>query len=140
MTKILKYFYVIFFSIYLASCAGTGNTYLNKAELNNTSATKKLFVYREKGFKASGNVPSVFVNGKKIGTIGIGEYVSSNIMQSFNTVEVKTTGFMGIGMYGATKTFDNKSNKYFLVSYEEKLLSAGWEMIEISKSQFQSYY
>ena len=140
MSIFFRYLLILVITIFLSSCAGTGNTYLNKSEINDSSNSNKLYVYREKGFKGSGNVPTVFYHNKKIGSIGVGEYLSANINKSFNTIEVKTTGFMGFGMYGATKSFDNKSNKYFLISYEEKLLTTGWVMIEISKSQFESYF
>ena len=140
MLRILKIILALFFSIYLTACAGTGNTYLNKSELNNTSSNNKVFVYREKAFEASGNVPAVFYNNKKIGSLGSGEYLSTGITASINNIEVKSTGLMGIGMYGVIKSFDNKSNKYFLVKYKNSLLTAGWEMIEISRTQFESYF
>ena len=53
MLRILKIILALFFSIYLTACAGTGNTYLNKSELNNTSSNNKVFVVTNKPYKIS---------------------------------------------------------------------------------------
>ena len=60
MKIFFKYSLILAITIFISSCAGTGNTYLNKSEINDSGNNNKLYVYREKGFKGSGNVPTLF--------------------------------------------------------------------------------
>tara|TARA_B100000941_G_C28161959_1_gene377832 strand:- start:140 stop:568 length:429 start_codon:yes stop_codon:yes gene_type:complete len=140
MKKINSYLLFSIILVFLNACAGTGSKYLSQNEIQSNNSSNKVFIYREKGLGGSGNVPTVFYNNKKIGKIGIGEYLSTSIITDTNNIEVKTTGLMGVGMKGDIKTFKNNSNKYFLVSFDQGLLTAGWKIIEISQSQFESYF
>ena len=137
----MKNILVLLFLFFLLACAGTGNQYLNKSELNISDENVKVFIYREKAFMCSGCLATVHLNGKQIGKLGNGEYISSILVSNSNTLKVETTGLQGIGIGDDTERFNKtKSNSYYLVEYKTKLFSQGWKIIEISKREFESYF
>ena len=119
---------------------GTGKTSLNRSELNSTSSVK-VFIVRDKGFIASGNLVTVSLNGRSLGKLGVGEFFSSPLINQTNILKVETTGLMGIGIGDDTRHFNKKSeNTYFAVQYKTKLFSEGWKIIEITKNEFESKF
>ena len=73
----MKNILVLLFLFFLFACAGTGNQYLNKSELNISDGNVKVFIYREKAFMCSACLATVHLNGRQIGKLGNGEYISS---------------------------------------------------------------
>ena len=141
MRNILNNSLVLLLLFFLLSCAGTGNKYLNRSELNTSSGNVKMFIYREKAFVCSGCLATVSLNARQIGKLGNSEYISSILTSNSNTLKVETTGLQGMGIKDDTKRFTKTySNSYFLVEYETKLFSQGWKIIEISKREFESYF
>jgi len=141
MRNILNNFLLLLSLFLLLSCSGTGNKYLNISELNTSGENVKMFIYREKAFMCSACLATVLLNGRQIGKLGNSEYVSSILKSNSNTLKVETTGLQGIGIGDDTEHFSKtKSNSYFLIEYKKKFLSEGWKIIEITKSEFESYF
>ena len=133
--------FILLLLFFLTSCAGTGNKSLNRSELDTSRGNVKMFIYRESAFVCSGCLATVSLNARQIGKLGNNEYISSILTSNSNTLKVETTGLQGIGIKDDTKRFTKtNSNSYFLVEYDMKLFSAGWEIVEITKNEFESKF
>lgn len=136
----IKNFISLIALIFLTSaCAGTGTKNISDLSIDRNSDKTKLFFYRPSAFVAGAVTAKIQVNGTEIGTIGVTEYLEHEIeSQNFSIkVDYGSINGMGMGTDSIAGVGERGKNFYYLISVDQGFFSAGWKIIETTKSGFR---
>ena len=115
----MKKIIIIFVSIFLFSCAGTGaksDSYIPELD-SGEQISGKIMVLRDTGWTAGAQVISVKLNGQEISQLRPKQIVVSDSVDGDNELLANYTGISAIGVTGAEVSFqsDGTQNHYFLI-------------------------
>ena len=138
--KFLKVIFIIFISLNLVSCAGTGTKNFSSINYEASSDQAVLFVGRKNKFIASAGLTKIILDGQEIAKLGVGEIERVNLYVRAHKLETKIGNVRQMGVSADSTSFiAEKGKKYFfIVDYNQKLFSAQWEIIETTEGGFQS--
>ena len=138
MKKIL----IIFVSIFLFSCAGTGaksDSYIPELD-SGEQISGKIMVLRDTGWTAGAQVISVKLNGQEISQLRPKQIVVSDSVDGDNELLANYTGISAIGVTGAEVSFqsDGTQNHYFLITQKDNLFGLTVALSEVSEQTFRN--
>ena len=132
-------FALITLSLLVSACAGTGTKSISDLSIDRNSDKTRLFFFRPSAFVAGAVTAKILVNGSDIGTLGVTEYLEHEIKpQNFSIkVDYGTINGMGMGTDSISGVGEKGKSFYYLISVDQGLFSAGWKIIETTKSGFR---
>ena len=128
----------IFATFIFAGCAGSGlKNYGDYVSATQDSGYSNVIVYRQSGFVGGGTIFTINLNGAELGKIGNDEFLIGEMQEGRNFLEVKVTGFQGLGLNTPLQVFEKTSdrNAYFKVGYSG--IDAKIFIQEISLEEFR---
>ena len=135
-SKIILFFIL---SIGLASCSGTGTKNYSSISYEASTDQAVLFIGRKNRYVASAALPKVLLDGQEIAKLGVGEMERINISSGPHKIQTKIGSILQLGTGGDSTSFvAEKGKKYFfIIDYNQKLLSAEWNITETTENGFQ---
>ena len=138
----MKKIIIIFVSIFLFSCAGTGtksDSYIPELD-SGEQISGKIMVLRDTGWTAGAQVISVKLNGQEIGQLRPKQIVVSDSVGGDNELLANYTGINAIGVTGAEVSFqsDGTQNHYFLITQKDNLFGLTVVLSEVSEQTFRN--
>jgi len=138
----MKKIIIIFVSIFLFSCAGTGaksDSYIPELD-SGEQISGKIMVLRDTGWTAGAQVISVKLNGQEISQLRPKQIVVSDSEDGDNELLANYTGISAIGVTGAEVSFqsDGTQNHYFLITQKDNLFGLTVVLSEVSEQTFRN--
>ena len=138
----MKKIILIFVSIILFSCAGTGSksdSYIPELD-SGEQISGKVMVLRDTGWTQGAQVISVKLNGQEIGQLRPKQIVVADSIDGDNKLIANYTGIASVGVTGAEMSFesDGMKNHYFLITQKDNLFGLTVVLSEVSEQTFRN--
>ncbi len=135
----MKKIIIISLLFFLSACAGTGTKNYSSISYEAPSDQAVLFIGRKNRYIASAALPKILLDGQEIARLGVGEMERLNISSGAHKLQTKIGNVLQLGTGGDSTSFvAEKGKKYFfIIDYDQKLLSASWTIIETTEGGFQ---